>query len=494
MSAKLALALVVTLCATPALAADEIHWTMISTTAVTFDWRGAGSTLRYGLTTSYGSTATGQAPGIMPVSSAGPFWEAKLTGLQAGVTYHYSLDGGPDHTFRTLPEPGASFTVYAQGDGGSSMYPSMAGVQALIAGGQPWFVLDVGDFAYSIDHGIAAVDQHFNDVMVWSEDAGYMPIWGNHDWADSTEDLREYKGRFDLPNPQTSPGSPALSCCGEDWYWFDAGNVRFIAYPEPYTGAWTAWKTSATTLMDQAQADPSIHFIVTFGHRPAYSSGVHPGSPSLRAILDSLGAHHAKYVLNLNGHSHDYERTTPQFGVTHVTIGIGGSTLEPLQGGLCAWTGGCPPPSWSVFRAYHHGVLRLRFDPDSIRGDVLCGPAATYDDVTCTEGSLLDHFALDGHTVSIGPPTPTILALEPVRPDPARTTFTLVYTLADAGEARLELLDLAGRSVRRFALAPAAAGRHEALVSAVGGVRPGVYWLRLTQSGRDVRRSVVLLP
>src|SRR5215467_1645888 len=82
-------------------AADEIHWTMISPSAVTFDWRGTGTTLRYGLTTSYGSTATGQAPSIMPFSSAGPFWEAALTGLQVGKTYHYSLDGGADHTFHT---------------------------------------------------------------------------------------------------------------------------------------------------------------------------------------------------------------------------------------------------------------------------------------------------------------------------------------------------------------------------------------------------------
>ena len=377
---------------------------------------------------------------------------------------------------------------------GSSSYPTMAPVQSLIAGGEPGFVLGIGDLTYADTHGLAAVDQHFNDVMVWSQDAAYMPMWGNHDWGDTTDDLRNYKGRFDLPNAQASPGSPAVSCCGEDWYWFDAGNVRFIAYPEPYTGAWTAWKTAATTLMDQAQADPSIHFIVTFGHRPAYSSGYHAGSASLSAILDTLGAHHDKYVLNLTGHSHDYERSTPRSGVTHVTVGIGGSTLEPASG-TCEWTGGCPAPAWCAYRAFHHGALRLTFDANQIRGDVLCGPAASQDDITCTPGSVFDSFTIGTHSVTGTPPaTPAGLALDDVRPDPARATFTLGYSLADGGDVRLELLDVAGRSVRRIALAPAGPGRHEVQLSTPPGVPPGVYWLRLSQAGHDARRSVVLLP
>ena len=110
--------------------------------------------------------------------------------------------------------------------------------------------------------------------MRWSERAAYMPAWGNHEWQNpSGDDLRNYKGRFDFPNPQASLGSPAVSCCGEDWYWFDYGNTRFINYPEPWSGAWTDWRTKAGNLMAAAQADPEIAFVVTFGHRPAYSSG-----------------------------------------------------------------------------------------------------------------------------------------------------------------------------------------------------------------------------
>src|SRR5262249_50102963 len=158
-----------------------------------------------------------------------------------------------------------------------------------------------------------------NDVMVWSQEAAYIPAWGNAEWdgtgscssassipcdLDSDcpsgtcsgpgDDLRNYKGRFRFPNAHASPGSPGLGCCGEDWFWFDYGNVRFIAYPEPWAGALADWLPKAAAIMDAAQADPSIEFIVTFGHRPAYSTGHHPGSPALKSDLDALGAAHTK--------------------------------------------------------------------------------------------------------------------------------------------------------------------------------------------------------
>jgi len=384
--------------ASPALAADEIHWTLGDPRSVTFDWRGTNDTLRYGFTPVYGYRALGATPDPLPFSSAGPFHEAKLTGLIPGFLYHYSVGGGPDHVFRSAPVPGSAFTVYVEADVGDAItYPRVAAVQSLIADGRPDWVFVVGDLAYGDDNGQAAVDEHFNDVMAWSQDAAYMPAWGNHEWTKSTDDLRNYKGRFGLPNALASPGAPAAGCCGEDWYWFDYDGVRFIGYPEPYPGAWEDWLPHAQSLMDAAEADTAIHFIVTFGHRPAYSSGMHAGDPQLESSLNALGDAHRKYVLNLNGHSHDYERSSPQHGVTHVTVGIGGSTLEQ-ESGSCAWAGGCPPPPWSAFRAYHHGALRLRFEGARVLGDAICGPPGDQDanrnDISCAPGDVFDSFVL----------------------------------------------------------------------------------------------------
>ncbi len=398
--------------------ADEVHWTVTGPTSVTLDWRGTDGTIRYGLGTSYGQTATASTPGPLPFSSAGPFWEAKLTGLQADTIYHYSIASGPDHTFRTAPPPGATgFSVMVEADvGDSTAYSNMPEVQALIAADVPRLVLIPGDLTYGNDHGQAVVDQHFDDVMVWSQDAAYMPAWGNHEWDDqSYDDLRNYKGRFDFANPQTSPGSPAVSCCGEDWYWFDYGAVRFIAYPEPWSGAWSDWNAKVGPLMDAAQSDPGIKYIVTFGHRPAYSSGHHASEATLKGYLDALACGHGKYVLNVNGHSHNYERTYPQRGsgcstgapgVVHVTAGTGGAGLE--ADGTCLWDvpcGGscpCPPPAYSAFRAMHQGAVRVTFHTNGIREEFLCGPAGGGpNDITCAAGEVVDTGVI-GDLVSAG--------------------------------------------------------------------------------------------
>jgi PKD repeat protein len=382
--------------------ADEVHWSIMGQTAVTFDWRGGSDTIDYGTTAAYGQTALAYEPDPMPFSSAGPFREARLTGLAENTTYHYSIGGGPDHIFRTPPPHGSSnFVVAAEGDIGSSLFESrVAPVQSRIASLSPDFVLMIGDLTYANNNGQTAADGHYNDVMVWSREAAYMPAWGNHEYetsATGTDDLRNYKGRHDLPNPRTSPYAPAAGCCGEDWYWFDYGNVRFIAYPEPYrTATITDWAIQVRPIMNAAQADPAISFIVTFGHRPAYSSGYHEGEVALRDSIGSLGATHSKYVLNLNGHSHDYERSYPQNGVVHITSGTGGSPLEEADG-ECKWVGGCPPPAWSAFRAMHHVVLKLHFTPNNIVGTAYCGPPdVTRNDISCEEGSVLDSFTIPG--------------------------------------------------------------------------------------------------
>jgi hypothetical protein len=137
-------------------------------------------------------------------------------------------------------------------------------------------------------------------------------------------------------------------------------------------------------LMKAAQADPHIHFIVTFGHRPAYSSGYHSGDGSLAAILDSLGDKYSKYVLNLNGHSHDYERFAPIHHVVHITAAGGGADLEPWKG----------KDSRSVFRMLHLEHVRVDVSATRIRIQALCGPATSHDDGTCRLGQPIDTYTI----------------------------------------------------------------------------------------------------
>lgn len=396
-------------------AADEIHWTITGQTSVTIDWRGAEGAVRYGVTKKkLGQTATAADPEPLPFSSKGPFREARITGLRENTLYYYAIGKGPAHTFRTPPPRGASgFTFFVQGDiGNSHDWSRVAPCQSMIAQGKPAFVLCVGDLTYANPVGQYAVGVHFNDMMAWSLDAAYMPAWGNHEWDEpDKDDLRNYKGRFDLPHPQSSPADARYPHAGggEDWYWFDYGNVRFIAYPEPWRGAWRDWSDQVRKVMAEAEEDTAITFIVTFGHRPAFSSGYHEGEPELQGILGTLRVRFPKFVLNLNGHSHDYERTHPQNGVVHLTAGTGGSDLEEAEGD-CLWLGGCPQPPWSACRAMHHVVVKLRVESDRIEGTAYCGPpgsgGSNRNDITCERGSVVDAFKIYPYGLGPGAPKP----------------------------------------------------------------------------------------
>jgi PKD repeat protein len=416
----------------PAFFADEVHWTITGQTSVTFDWRAtdAENAISYGTAPgTYTTTVIALPPSPLPDSSAGPFWEARLTGLQENTLYYYKIGSGPEQTFRTpLPRGSSDFWIAEEADVGSSLtYRTVPPTQEQIAqdnpgipgDDRPRFVIVAGDITYGETHGSDDVDQHFNDVMVWSRDAAYMPAWGNAEWRSSSEaglpdDLHNYKGRFDFPNSQVSPGAPTIGGVGEDWYWFDYGNVRFIAYPERYTIAtWTDWEVSVDPVMAAGQADPAITFIVTFGHRPAYSTGSHPtyrtdgtidaDNQKLAGILDGLRSKYSKYVLNLHGHSHNYERTcpirgvvpnesctTPDQGLVHITGAGGGADVSALA----------DPQPWTVYRTKHLEHVKIRFTANTIEGFAICGPDLSDDDNSCTEGAVID-------TWSIAAPNPS---------------------------------------------------------------------------------------
>src|SRR5215208_4081547 len=349
--------------------ADEVHYTFTGANSVAFDWRATATDIRYGPTSSYGSTATAHEPTPLPFSSSGPFQEVELTGLAAGATYHYSIGGGADQTFATAPTGSFRFDVQAD-VGDSTSYGTMPVIQAQVAADKPALVLVAGDLTYGNSHGQATVDQHFNDVMGWSRQAAYMPAWGNHEWdSPSSDDLRNYKGRF-------------------------------ASYPEPYaSGTWPEWQTKADPVFAAAQADPSIHFIVTYGHRPAYSTGHHPGSASLAGILDAFGDKYSKYLLDLNGHSHDYERFQPIHGVTHITAAGGGASLET------PWSS---TDSRTAFRAMHLEHLRVDVSSTGMRIEAVCGPPTGRDDITCVQGSVIDSYTIGTNPPPPPPPAPTL--------------------------------------------------------------------------------------
>ena len=474
----------------PGDAVTEIHYSFGDTPgSVWFDWRGQQQDIYYGPGTSYGQMAVAGNSPVTPVDSGGPFRQVELTGLRPSAVYHYKIGrDGPDHTFQTIPE--GDFTWVDIGDTGTTRcQPWAAGIHQLVAEQNPAFVTHGGDISYANECGRGAVHQYYVDQQVWSTGAAFEPVWGNHEYAEPNSDegmipplgtppdsLLNYKGRSFVTNGQAVPSDTAAqtsnpgcgwetratvnTCPGSDWGWFQAGHVLFISYPEPWPGAFPAWQDAADQLMAAAQADPAVDFIVTYGHRPAYSSVESDTDPDLRAAIDNLAVKYSptaanpygKYVLNVDHHVHWEEVFKPIDGLVNITNGGGGAgqvdpaTLDPA----------------SVFHLVHPGILRGTYSAaqHSLSVSLLCGPAFVPNPkATCSFGSVLY-----SHTFT-----------RPDRPPGAgqlRTTLTSsVGSLQPGGDIGyvVQVGDPSSGSVARGVIVSVTLPPGESVVSAGGG-------------------------
>ncbi|MBI3539179.1 MAG: T9SS type A sorting domain-containing protein [Candidatus Eisenbacteria bacterium] len=84
-------------------------------------------------------------------------------------------------------------------------------------------------------------------------------------------------------------------------------------------------------------------------------------------------------------------------------------------------------------------------------------------------------------------------ALEGLRPNPAVGTLTAAFSLAGDSPATLELIDISGRRIHSREVGSLGAGRHVVRLNDGALIAPGIYWMRLTQSGQSLlARGVVV--
>jgi hypothetical protein len=418
--------------------ADQIHFTIISNTAVTFDWIGTADSIYYGTSAgSLNNTVVAVHPSELPVvanpwtSNPGPFWEARLTGLQQNTLYYYKIgSSGQVHKFKSPPPAGtAGFRVCSTSD----MHDSSTECVAMfnqIAGLNPALVLTTGDTTGGDSGGQEYVDTRFHDAMVWSQDAAWMPIWGNHDWEDNpkSDDLRTLKGRFDIPNAGTVPSSPADGAGGyeryEDWGWFDYGNTRFISWPERYVSStWGEWQFLAAPVFLVAQNDPNIKFIVTFGHQSAYTSTNrrYPGNPDMQNILNDFHTSYSKYKLDLSGHNHQYERYQMPNGMNYVINSTAGAYYHEKWDKQAL-----TKPSNCAYRAIHYGIVVLDISDTAIQGQFICsvnttrsGEDFSIEEPVCSApNAVIDSFTIAAPLQNTNAPTPNPTASAPVAASP----------------------------------------------------------------------------
>ena len=409
---------------------DEIHYSFGNAPdTVVFDWHGVETTIYYGLNATYGSQATASASTVTPVDTTGPFEEVQLSGLTPNTTYHYAIGaGGIDHTFTTVPS--GSFSWVDMGDTSTTVCAAwMTQIHSLVAAQNPNFVTHGGDISYANECGTPAVHQYYVDEQAWSTSAAFQPVWGNHEYGAPQpgsvpgavrDTLENYKGRSFITNAQTVPNDTASlinnpgcgwatnstvnTCQGEDWGYFVAGHVLYISYPEPWPGAQANWGTRADPIMAAAQADANIDFIVTYGHRPAYTSLNGQVSTDIRNAVNALATKYSptaanpagKYILNIAHHVHGEEVFQPINGLVNITNGGGGAGTVNYS---------TPPDPNSIFRLRHTGILAATYDASAhqLNVNLLCGPVMPSGGKdTCTYGSVVYSQTFTAAT----PPTP----------------------------------------------------------------------------------------
>ena len=84
------------------------------------------------------------------------------------------------------------------------------------------------------------------------------------------------------------------------------------------------------------------------------------------------------------------------------------------------------------------------------------------------------------------------LALDGLRPNPARGDVVVSFALLSAAPARLELIDIAGRRVTSQEVGSLGAGAHVLRLDEGTPVPAGLYWLRLTQGSLTLTAKGVL--
>jgi len=106
------------------------------------------------------------------------------------------------------------------------------------------------------------------------------------------------------------------------------------------------------------------------------------------------------------------------------------------------------------------------------------------------------HASPDAQTnpgVGVGPGEQWRLALAGAWPNPAVGQIQAWFTLPSKEPATLELFDVAGRRVQRREVGGLGPGPHLVVLGPPARIRPGMYFLRLSQGGQALRARVVMI-
>lgn len=302
------------------------------------------SAVDYGLTPSYGMTATG---------GGGYQHKVTLTGLIPGTTYCYRVRSGgatlATNSFRSGKAPGSPFRIGVFSD---THQGGCAAIGDLLTLTEPDLLLGIGDIT---DDGLYSdLDNNlFSKMGAVLAAAPFYWTPGNHDVADGFAACRE---AFVLPDNELN-------------YSFEYADALIVSLnAEDLPG--TAWLANAL-------AASSKPWKIVMFHEPAYSpDGGHGEHATIRDQYVPVMEQHG-VQLTLTGHNHFYWRSSPIHGVTHLISGPCGNRTRDAGNIPCY-------SQWCV-----NGTTARTFVIVDVAGTVL--RIRTFDEA----GNQLDEAAID---------------------------------------------------------------------------------------------------
>ena len=271
-------------------------------------------TVKYGLTTSYGSTASDELYTATTASPVTYVHKVKLTGLTAGTVYHYqavqTTSTSSDYNFKTAPLTGSSFRFCFQADERTNTSPHDQ-ISALIKTANPVLMLQGGDVCSS-----STYSYYKNEFFRTNElnNLSYIPfVWaaGNHEgWTTNTQAFSKA--------PNTTSGA-------EDYYSFDYGDIHFLVLDtqNSYTVGSAQYNFALSDLSTTTQ-----RWKIVMAHIPGYTyggSGAHTTDANMITMSVNIFTPYGVDLV-LNGHNHFYQHNKVS-GVDYIVIGSAGAPL-----------------------------------------------------------------------------------------------------------------------------------------------------------------------
>ena len=279
------------------------------------------------------------------------FHAVKLTGLAPGTEHRVEvLSIGAklaELAFQTAPKQADRFTFFVYGDTRTHADAHGRVAAALLAEAtrlrQFTFVVHTGDLAQNGSNAEETARQFFGPAALLLARLPVVPVRGNHE--EGTDLFKKYFPAPDLPRSSDE----ADDLC------FDYGSARIIVLDQ-YVPARTG--DARMKWLAEKLAEAKDRWRVVVFHEPVYSSGAHGPNVTFRELAEPVLVA-GKVHLVVAGHDHDYERTKPLQGITHIVSGGGGA---PLRGKR--WDAGNEP--WSAKFESVHNFLTVTVTPEKL--------------------------------------------------------------------------------------------------------------------------------